>query len=259
MSTMSMALPAPMSVEQARRFVFLHGFTQSHHHWHGPARAIATRVGDAARVSFVDLPGHGLASDDSSGIAAAADTLPALAGPGTYVGYSMGGRFALTAAASGSPSIERLVLIGATPGIDDPGERADRIAADEIRARHLEQVGVATFVDEWLRMPMFGGLPDDPIGRAHRLTNTVPGLAGSLRACGTGNQPSLWSSLATISVPTLVLAGERDAKFADVGRRMAEQMPRATFATVDDAGHAAHTERPERVAVLVAEWLRSDS
>ena len=22
-----------------RRFVFLHGFTQTHHHWHGPAPA----------------------------------------------------------------------------------------------------------------------------------------------------------------------------------------------------------------------------
>lgn len=238
------------------RFVFLHGFTQTHHHWHAAARLLADRDDRAATLAFVDLPGHGLAADDLSGaIDDVGHRLTRLAGPGTYVGYSMGGRIALTAAAIGAPEIERLVLIGATPGIVDPAERADRSRLDEERARHLERVGVDAFVDEWLAMPMFARLPADEDGLVHRRGNTVPGLAHSLRAYGTGNQTPAWDALAAVEIPVLVLAGELDTKFAAIGARMAELLPRGTFAAVPGAGHAAHTERPVTTIALITHWL----
>lgn len=241
------------------RFVFLHGFTQTHHHWHAGARLLADRVdrGDrAATLAFVDLPGHGLAADDlSDSIDDVGPRLARLAGPGTYVGYSMGGRIALTAASTGAPEIERLVLIGATPGIVDPAERAERSRLDEERARHLERVGVDAFVDEWLAMPMFAGMRADDDALAHRRRNTVPGLAHSLRAYGTGAQTPRWDALETIEIPVLVLAGELDSKFAAIGARMAELLPRGTFAAVPGAGHAAHTERPVATTALITRWL----
>jgi pimeloyl-ACP methyl ester carboxylesterase len=36
---------------------------------------------------------------------------------------------------------------------------------------------------------------------------------------------------------------------------MASAVPRATFATIPDAGHAAHTEQPEATARLVIDFL----
>ena len=45
-------------------------------------------------------------------------------GRAVYVGYSMGGRVALHAALRHPDAVERLVLIGATAGIDDADERA---------------------------------------------------------------------------------------------------------------------------------------
>ena len=238
------------------RFVFLHGFTQTHHHWHAAARLLADRVDRVATVAFVDLPGHGLAAADLSGaIDDVGRRLTRLAGPGTYVGYSMGGRIALTAAAGGAPEIERLVLIGATPGIVDPAERAERARLDDERAHHLERVGVDAFVDEWLAMPMFARLPADEDGLTHRRRNTAPGLAHSLRAYGTGAQTPLWDSLAGVEIPVLVLAGELDTKFATIGARMAELLPHGVFAAVPSAGHAAHTERPEATTALITRWL----
>ena len=63
--------------------------------------------------------------------------------------------------------------------------------------------------------------------------------------------------LAGVQIPVLVLAGERDRKFTDIGRRMTSIMPNATFAAIPNAGHAAHAEQPESTAALVAGWLAS--
>jgi 2-succinyl-6-hydroxy-2,4-cyclohexadiene-1-carboxylate synthase len=238
------------------RFVFLHGFTQTHHHWHAVAHLLATGADPTATLAFVDLPGHGLAADDDrGGIDTIGARLVELAGAGTYVGYSMGGRIALVAATTGDPRIERLVLVGATPGIDDRDERAERRRLDGERAEHLETVGIDGFLDEWLTMPMFARLPPDADGLTHRRSNTVAGLAHSLRSYGTGAQTPLWDALRSIEIPVLVLDGEHDTTFADIGAHAARLLPRATFATVPDAGHAAHTERPTATAALITSWL----
>jgi 2-succinyl-6-hydroxy-2,4-cyclohexadiene-1-carboxylate synthase len=238
------------------RLVFLHGFTQTHHHWHGPAHLVTERLETAPALAFVDLPGHGLARDDRHGdIDSCGPRLIDLAGRGTYVGYSMGGRIALVAAAAGALAVERLVLIGATPGIEDDDERAARARQDEQRARHLEEVGVGAFLDEWLALPMFARLPADPTGVARRRSNTVAGLAHSLRAYGTGAQTPIWDRLGSIGIPVLVVAGALDTKFVDIGERMAAALPRARFTTIADAGHAAHAERPAATATVIADWL----
>lgn len=238
------------------RFVLLHGFTQTHHHVHAFAHRLAERVGGDPTLVVVDLPGHGLSGDDAGGtIDAIGPRLVELAGRGTYVGYSMGGRTALVAAATRDPRVERLVLIGATPGIADPAERAERARLDDERAQRIEDIGVDAFLDEWLAGPLFAGLPADPLGLAHRRRNTAAGLAHSLRAHGTGMQTPLWSALGTIGIPVLALAGERDEKFTAIGRRMAELLPHGRFASIPDAGHAAHAERPAATADAIADWL----
>jgi 2-succinyl-6-hydroxy-2,4-cyclohexadiene-1-carboxylate synthase len=238
-----------------RRLVFLHGFTQTHHHWHACARLIARHLGDDPTLAFVDMPGHGLSSDAHLTIEDAAPCLLALGGPGTYVGYSMGARHALSAACSGAPEIERRVLVGGTAGLADPAERIARIADDEAKARHLEQVGVEAFIDEWLAQPMFAGLEVRPDDRAHRLRNSVDGLAASLRLAGTGAQQPVWEMLDAITIPVLVLAGERDSKFTEIGLRMASAISNGTFAAIPGAGHAAHAEQPDATAALIAQWL----
>ncbi len=52
------------------------------------------------------------------------DVGAAAAGPFALAGYSMGGRIALHAALALGDRVQRLVLIGASPGIADAGERA---------------------------------------------------------------------------------------------------------------------------------------
>jgi 2-succinyl-6-hydroxy-2,4-cyclohexadiene-1-carboxylate synthase len=238
-----------------RRLVFLHGFTQTHHHWHACALSIATRLGDTPTLAFVDMPGHGLSSADHLTIERAAPALLALAGSGAYIGYSMGARHALVAACAGPSEIERLVVVGGTAGLAGPSERDARIADDEAKARRLEQIGVEAFIDEWLSQPMFAGLDVAERDRRHRVGNTVDGLAASLRLAGTGAQNPVWDMLEAIQIPVLVMAGERDAKFTEIGQRLTAAIPNATFATIPNAGHAAHAEQPEATAASIADWL----
>lgn len=237
------------------RLVFLHGFTQTHHHWHDLALTLADRLGDAPALTFVDLPGHGLSAGDVSPIAGGAAAVADLAGAGTYVGYSMGGRFGLLAALTRPDLVERLVLVGATAGLADASDRAHRLGLDDERARRLERIGVDAFLAEWMSAPMFAGLPPDPEGLAHRRRNDVAGLAASLRTSGTGSQPSVWDRLHEIAVPTLVLAGEFDTKFVGIGRRLAAAIPAGRFAEVAAAGHAAHLEAPDATIDTIVRWL----
>lgn len=238
------------------RLVFLHGFTQTHHHWHGPARAIADALDGNHSLSFIDLPGHGLSHADRTPISSSGGELANIGGAGIWTGYSMGARFALHAALAPGNRIERLVLIGATAGIESDDERDERRTLDEQRATDIETNGVEAFLDEWLAMPMFARLPVDEGGLSHRRRNDAAGLASSLRLAGTGSQPSLWHRLREIDVPVLLIAGEHDHKFVEIGRRMAGLIRTSSFVIVGDAAHAAHTEQPESVAAAIRVWAQ---
>jgi 2-succinyl-6-hydroxy-2,4-cyclohexadiene-1-carboxylate synthase len=146
-------------------------------------------------------------------------------------------------------------VIGSSPGIADETERAARRAADNKLADHIMDVGVETFLDEWLAQPLFADLTLDEEGRADRLRNTVDGLASSLRHGGTGAQGSLWPRLREINMPVLTIAGELDAKFAAIGRQIAASVPQGKSVEIPGAGHAAHLQQPQLVMQAVVDWL----
>ena len=231
--------------------MLVHGFTQTGRSW----ATIAADLGTDHEVVLVDAPGHGGSAAVRADLARGAELLVDACGAGIYVGYSMGGRLALHAALAAPSSVSALVLVGATAGIDDPGERAERRAADDALAASIERDGVATFVDRWLAGPLFATLPLEAAGREERLSNTAEGLADSLRTAGTGAQEPLWDRLGELPMPVLVVAGEHDAKFTQVGERLAAAIPDATFVTISGAGHAAHLEQPDAFLAVLRLWL----
>jgi len=240
--------------------VWLHGFTQTCRSW-APllsTPALSTRPGRRFRV---DLPGHGaspVAMGDLEHTAhAVMDTVIEHGfDHGVLVGYSLGGRTALHAAL-GRPSLWRgVVLIGATPGLQDAVARRQRLSDDERLAESLEGDGVDRFLERWLAQPLFATFPTRPDDVADRLRNTAAGLASSLRWCGTGTQQDLRPRLGELMMPALILAGARDTKFVAAGRELAQGWGGdATFLEVPDAGHAAHLERPEMTADIIGRWL----
>ncbi len=234
------------------RLVFVHGFTQTSASW----KPIATHFADRGYESIVvDAPGHAGSGEVRADLGNAAASLTAMCGPAVYIGYSMGGRLCLHAAAMFPEQVCGLALVGGSPGIADDIDRQARRAADDRLADHIERVGVDVFLDEWLAQPLFAGLVIDEAQRIDRRRNSAAGLASSLRLAGTGAQASLWPQLGAMTMPILTIAGERDEKFVGIGREMASAAPAAEFEIIPGAGHAAHLQKPDLVCESVQRWL----
>ena len=207
-----------------------------------------------------DLPGHGGSGDVQANLPETAALLASVIEPSIVIGYSLGGRVALHLALTQPELVHRLVLIGATGGIDDFEERSQRRADDEALALHIEDIGVETFLDEWLSQPLFASLTPEQSFREVRTQNSASGLSSSLRLCGTGTQEPLWDRLAELSMPVLIIAGANDAKFTELGRRIVELIgSNATFQAIQNAGHSAQLEQPFTTAAAISEWLAATS
>lgn len=235
----------------AEKVVLLHGFTQTGRSWERVER-MAKQAGHAPAAP--DLRGHG-----ASGAVRPVDfphviaDVAALAGDAVLCGYSMGGRIALHTALAHPECVRRLVLISTTAGIEDAAQRAERRTADEALATEIERDGVEAFAARWAARPLFAGLPPEAADRAHadRLRNEGLGLAAALRGLGTGVMEPVWDRLDQLRMPVAVVAGERDAKFLAIARRLAGALPDARLVVVPGAGHALPLEAPEAVAAAL--------
>lgn len=234
------------------RVVLVHGFTQTRRCW-GP---VADDLATDHEVVRVDAPGHGRSADVTAGLRTGARLIADEGGAATYLGYSMGGRYCLHVALGAPELVRGLVLVGATGGIDDPAERAERRRVDDAMAARLERDGLEPFLDAWLAQPLFAGLTPEQQCRPARLENTVDGLAASLRIAGTGAQDPLWDRLDRLEMPVLVVAGEADTKFTVLGERLVASIgANATLALVPGAGHAPHLEDSAGFLAVVRPWL----
>lgn len=236
------------------RVVAIHGFTQTGRSW--PPQIVERLRADGYEVLTPDQAGHGTAGNVRANLLEGARTLAEL-GPATYIGYSMGGRLALQVAVHHPAAVERLVLIGATAGIEDDAERAQRKRADDELAATIQRDGVDAFLVRWLADPLFASLPAEASGIEYRRENTPGGLAASLRLMGVGTQQPLWSHLGDVQVPVQFLVGELDQKFTALAMRMADAWGGpARLEVVHNAGHAVHLEQPVEVATRIADFLR---
>ena len=212
------------------------------------------------RAIAPDIRGHGSASDvvpvDLEHVIGDVARHPA--DTFTLVGYSMGGRIALHIALALPARVERLVLIGASPGLADPAERAARRAADERLASELESSTIEEFATSWAQTPVLADQPRDVAAAVHadRLRSAPAGLARALRGLGTGALPSLWETLGDLAIPTLLVVGERDLKFAEIAAAMARQIPAGEVIVVPNSGHAVHLERAAATASIIARARR---
>ena len=259
---------AELNVETTGRgpaLVALHGFTGSVQTWSSFSQAAEAEF----TIVAVGLPGHGASDSPPDSrlytmerhVQALAEILDRLGLERVaWLGYSLGGRIALSAAVALPERTTALVLESASPGIASEEERQQRTREDEALACWIEEVGVQRFVEYWESLPLWHSqkrLPSvmrDGL-RSQRLRNNPYGLANSLRGVGTGAQPPLHDRLEEITAPALLVAGEEDQKFSGIARKMHRSIPRSRLETVPGVGHAVHLEQPEIFSRAVTGFL----
>jgi 2-succinyl-6-hydroxy-2,4-cyclohexadiene-1-carboxylate synthase len=235
-----------------KHLALVHGFTQTGN----SMLPFAQQPDDQWTTHVVDAPNHGDSHDVSLNMAHGADALVETVGEAIYLGYSMGARLCLHAALQHPEKVRGLVLVSGTAGIRDDAQRLLREKFDNDLGQHIETIGVAAFISEWLAKPMFTNLKFAAADIADRCRNTALGLSSSLRLAGTGAQQSLWPTLHSIRVPVLIIAGKNDTTFCDNAEQMGELIgSKATVSLIDNCGHCAHLEQPEVFSSIVVDWL----
>lgn len=231
------------------RAVLVHGFTQSPSSWDAVRGRLAQGTGPRLDVLAPTVP-------DDLDFVATAGHLARAHGPAVFCGYSMGGRLCLRAALDAPHLVRGLVVVSASPGIENDDERAARTRADDELAGDVARVGVEAFLQKWLAQPLFATLPEGVEEVARRAeSTTVARLQHQLRALGQGSQQPLWSRLPELDIPVSVVTGTRDERYGRIGDRMAAEV-RGAVRVRAEGGHALALEAPAAVADAILETVR---
>ena len=245
--------------------VLLHGFTGSTKTWH----EVAALLPKTYRIIAVDLIGHGQTDSPEDAIYYTMKYQIELLHKlfevlqlkqFHLVGYSMGGRVALSYAVQYPEKLVSLILESATPGIIDEQLRIERQHSDYTLACKIEEEGVEAFISFWENIPLFETQKQLPAKRQAKLRNErqnqqAVGLANSLRMMGTGKMPEMWGHVASLPMQTTLITGELDTKFINIANEMQQVNKSIHHIIVPSVGHAIHVENSKKFATIVKEAI----
>lgn len=248
--------------ERGEPVLFLHGGFCSLESMRPQAEAVA----GSHRVFAFERPGHGRSADtdgDYSYAQSLSDTVEYLDAQGLdavhVVGYSDGAILGLLLAVRHPERVRSLVAISANldPSaftFSDSADPATAVVLAPPRARVPDAPSTSAGDD-------LSPDPEPDAERRHyeRLSPDGPAhadivLAKLIRLWTT--EPTLTpSELATITAPTLVMAGDRDTIRPDHTLRIAASIPGAQLCLVPGTTHGLIAERPALISTLLREFL----
>ena len=243
----------------------LHGFTGSANDWNFLIPSLSRNN----NVFALDLIGHGQSDspDDlsmystDSIIEQINTTIEQISATNLIlIGYSMGGRAALSYAVSYPGKVSGLILESTTWGIPEENFRNERIKSDKKLAEYILSNDVEKFVDYWMNLDLFATqkkLPAKILSdvRKNKLKNNKIGLANSLLGFGTGSMPPLHNLVNKIKAPALFITGEHDSKFTQINSEIKKHILNAAHITIPGAGHNVHLEKPDEFINVINNFL----
>ena len=244
--------------EHERVLLLVHGFPLDRRLWAAQVGALATMT----RVITPDLRGHGKSEivpgpftmdQHADDLAVLLDRLKIRRA--VVAGLSMGGYVAFAFWRRYPARVQGLILADTRAEPDSASARAGRDAAMD----RVQQTGAAAYADEMLpRLLAPDSLADGKIAGAARkmmAEQPVEGIVGALG--GLRDRADSRPTLPTITVPTLVIAGEADAITPPAdARAMAAAIPGARLVVIPKAGHLSPLENPRAFNTAVRAFLR---
>lgn len=247
---------------QGEDIVLLHGWGFHGDIW-GP---VVSNLKENYRVTCVDLPGYARShqADDNSKAntldeitAIVAQNVPDRA---TWAGWSLGGLLALNQAIKHPESINKLVLISSTPQFTQTDDWACAIPGEFLHSFEEElendyQGIITRFLSLQAR-----GCPDarEQIRelQAQIFKHGHPPIETLRNGLALLQQTNLRPKLATVKIPTLLIAGEHDRLVPPAAIEATKQaIPDATSFIIHSAGHAPFLSHPGIVADRIMTFL----
>ena len=247
--------------------ILLHGFTGNSSDWTN----FTQKFLDSFYSISIDILGHGrssspkmpdLYSEDS--LVEQLHTIITSLNLHNFVllGYSMGGRLAISYAVKYPAKTKALILESSTPGIQDIAQRKERMLNDKKLAESILKNGIDSFVDYWMEIPLFQTLKHlpqetfDKISKQKKQNNPI-GLANSLKGFSTGEMRNHWDDLNNLPDKTLLITGELDTKYTEIAKQIKTIKPAFNHQIIEKTGHNTHLENPEEFFILVDGFLRT--
>jgi len=236
--------------------VFIHGFGLDSEMW-APQWPVFAK---AYRVIRCDLRGYGRSSLPQAGYSHVDDLLALLESlksrPAHLVGLSMGGRYALRVARAAPSAVRSLTL--ADTALDGHAWSEDWLRRWRRMTEAAKAGDFAAARQHWLRHPLFEPALEQPQAAA-ALEAMVQGYSGWhwwQRDPDPAPSPPIADVLPAISIPTLMIIGERDLPdFQAIAQRVAKSMPNVRLRSIPGAGHMSNMEAPEEFNRLVLEHI----
>lgn len=222
---------------------------------------LVARLSASHALYVVDLPGHGLSRDSRLPLAldAVVDAIVGVVPNATWLGWSLGGLFALHAAAHRPGAVQAVAMLSATPRFVAAPDWPHGVDAAVFRgfARDLAQDYHGT-LERFIALEAIG---------ATQARDTLRQLQAALFARGEPAPEALRAGLdllastdlraelPTLAMPSLWLGGRRDRLVAPAALQAAADLaPRARVEVLAHAAHASFLTDPEAVAGMFAAW-----
>jgi non-heme chloroperoxidase len=236
-----------------RPVIFLHGYTDS---WFSFSPVLPCF--DAAyRLFALDQRGHGGTVQPEDGYAMtdfASDVIGFMDAleleSAILVGHSMGSFIARQVAYKAPHLLEKLVLVGSAPRACNEGiielQRAVEALSDPVPVE---------FAREFQESTVYRPLPEDFMQRVVRESLKLP--ARVWRSVLKGLMDMVDTSvIGDISIPTLILWGDRDSIFDRAEQdALAASLQNAVLKIYPETGHALHWERPRPFAEDLKDFI----
>ena len=221
--------------------LYLHGAAE----WIGYAEPLTDLLEQSFRVIQAERRGHGRTPDVEGPLtydAMASDTVALLdqlaLGPIPLVGYSDGAIVALLTALHRPDLVAAIVAIGANARVDGLTSGARRELA-------------MTTPENWPAENREAYERLSPDGPAHWAV-----VCEKIRQMLLREPEILSETLAQITVPTLLVGGDRDAIRLEHFLELYGAIPRSQLAILPDAPHELPVEEPQLVAELATRFIR---
>lgn len=223
-----------------------HGYSATTRMWAGQVEALKSQY----RIVTWDMRGHGQSDspDDPAAYSeqATVDDMAAILkhlGIESAVigGLSLGGYMSLAFNLAHPKMVRALMLFDTGPGYRNPVGREGWNETARRRAEVFEAKG----------LDALGSSAEVRVSQ-HR---SAQGLAHAARGMLAQFDARVIESLDSISVPTLVLVGDKDQPFLAGTDYMANKIPNATKVVIENAGHASNIDQPEAFNAEVRRFL----